>query len=163
MIKHGPIQTYYHRSHKDALIKSHLEPISKFVTKGIADATQSITLDLQKCDVKGAKRFDGQKCVIAKALTRVFKPDAVAVGRSRAYVVIKGLAIRFNTASASQKTLEEFDDRGRAHLIPVKLLKVCKSQRLGSKQKTHTDADKPVKRARARKIGVRAAGGGIAT
>lgn len=158
MIKHGPVYPYI--GNKDSLRNSHLFPVAKFVTKGIADAREDIQLDLQVCDIKGAKRFNGQQCVVAKALNRKFKPQAVAVGRSMAYVVIKGLAVRFNMGKSATKIAEEFDARGRAHLTPIKLLAVAESQKLRTrKSKVHTETGKGKKRMK--KLGVRATGGGV--
>lgn len=166
MIKHGKIHEFYS---KEGRIKSHLEPVKGFVTKGIADARESITIEPLRCDVKGAKRFNGQQCVIAKALTRVHKPQAVAVGRAYAWVVMKGLAVRFQVPAASRKLIEEFDQRGKASLAPIKLCAVHKSMRLGKRrdwkheyEKNRGDRAKYKTRKSTKRYGVRAIGGGIA-
>lgn len=161
MIKHGKIHPFHVNR---GVSKSHLEPIKEFVTKGIADAKENILLQPMACDVKGAKRYNGQQCVIAKALTRTLKPQAVAVGRSRAYVVVKGLAIRFNLPPAARKLVEEFDQRGRARNAPVELCQVPASQKLGNPMKrVAATVDRGgEKRKRTKRYGVRAVGGGVA-
>lgn len=164
MIKHGPIHKYLGKHKSEALMRSHLKPIIKYVTKGIADARENIVLTPQACDAKGAKKFNGQQCVIAKALTRIHKPDAVAVGRSYAYVVQDGLAIRMRMGDAARAVVEEFDARGRVKISPIKLLVPCKSQRLKKRaqQPPRVNTKNPAPKARTRKLGVRASGGGVA-
>jgi hypothetical protein len=162
MIKHGKIYPFAAKGS----VCTHLDPIKEFVTKGIADARENIVLEPLACDVRGAKRFNGQQCVIAKVLTRTLHPQAVAVGRSLCYVVFDGLAIRFGLPVASRKLVEEFDERGRARNAPVELRALTKSQRLGKRQspdtrKNRIHANEP-KRPRSRKYGVRATGGGVA-
>lgn len=159
MIKHGkihPVQTSGRPS-------THLAPIMKFITKGVADARESITLQPMACDVKGAKRYNGQQCVIAKAFTRVLKPQAVAIGRSLAFAVFDGLAVRFVVPADSRKLVEEFDQRGRARLAPIKLSRVKPSWKLGGDDRKRTTQVNRTgeKRARTKQIGVRAIGGGI--
>lgn len=161
MIKHGKVHPVSIKGRPNA----HLAPIIDFVTKGVADARERIVLQPMACDVKGAKRHNGQQCVIAKALQRVHKPQAVAVGRSLAYVVFDGLAIRFQLPVASRKMVEEFDQRGRARSAPVELAAISRSWKLGKPQardtRTERDRANAPKRARYRKVGVRAAGGGV--
>lgn len=159
MIKHGKIYPLRTRGRPN----SHLAPIMKFITKGVADAKESITLQPQACDVKGAKRYNGQQCVIAKAITRVHRPQAVAIGRSLAFVVFDGLAIRLRVPAASRKLAEEFDQRGRARLAPVKLEHMNPSWKLGGDGRTRTTKPNRTgeKRTRTKKIGVRVAGGGM--
>src|SRR5260221_12049570 len=107
MVKHGKIYKI------GSPHKQHLSPIMGYVTKGVADAVEDIALQPQACDARGAKQFDSQQCVIAKCLSRTLHPQAVAVGRSLAYVVFDGLAIRFAVPAASRRVVEEFDTRGR--------------------------------------------------
>src|SRR5258708_28869933 len=96
MIKHGKIyQVHGHH-------KQHLSPIMGYVTKGVADATESITLQPQACDVRVAKRFDSQRCVIAKSLSRIMTPQAVSIGRSLSYAFFDGLASRFMAPADSR-------------------------------------------------------------
>lgn len=164
MIKHGKIHKTYGR--KPMGRHSHLRQIQHFVTKGVADALEGIVLHPLACDVKGAKRFNAQQCVIAKALTRVLKPQAVVVGRSMAFVVMDGLAIRFEVPLAAREAIEEFDTRGRVHRAPIELRKVPASQRLTEKAQypeTRKMADRVYnpKMKRMKKIGVRAVGGGV--
>lgn len=158
MIKHGKIHPLESRGRPN----SHLEPIRKYITKGVADARESIKLQPQVCDVKGAKRFNGQQCVIAKAFTRVYKPKAIAIGRSLAYAVFNGVAVRFVVPIDSRKLVEEFDQRGRARLAPITLSKVNPSWHLGGDNRKRTPKfTKGEKRSRVKKIGVRAIGGGV--
>lgn len=158
MIKHGKIMSLKGRH----ISMSHLEPIKEFVKKGIADAHEKIVLLPKACDVKGAKRHNGQQCVIAKALSRTLKPQAVAVGRSLAYAVFNGLAIRFCLPKASREMLEEFDQRGRARSAPVELHAINQSWRYGARKRKATRAyPKNTKRNRTKQFGVRAVGGGI--
>lgn len=159
MIKHGKIHPIQVRGRPN----SHLAPILKFITKGVADAKEAIVLQPQVCDVKGAKRHNSQQCVIARAFNRVLKPQAVAVGRSLAFAVFDGLAVRFTMPNASRKMVEEFDQRGRARIAPIHLNPVNKTWRLGNPRKAASgkkDGSRPTKRYK--KIGVRAVGGGIA-
>lgn len=164
MIKHGKIHKLFGRA--KANTHSHLDPIKKFVTKGITDAKEPIVLQPMACDVRGARRFDGQQCVIAKALTRIHKPQAVAVGRSFAYAVFDGLAVRFQVPIASRRLIEEFDSSGRVRKAPIELRAVHPSLRLRLKRqspdKRKRDLEAEPKRKRARRYGVRAIGGGIA-
>lgn len=159
MIKHGKVHPLQTKGRPN----THLEPIMKFITKGVADAKESITLQPQVCDVKGAKRFNGQQCVIAKAFTRVHKPQAVAIGRSLAFAVFNGLAVRFTVPAASRKLVEEFDQRGKATLAPITLRRICPAWKLGGDDRKRTTTPKRTgkHRHRTRKIGVRAVGGGI--
>jgi len=161
MIKHGKI----HQVVEPHTPHSHLDPIKEFVTKGIADAKEALVLEPMACDIKGAKRFNGQQCVIAKALTRTLKPQAVAVGRSLAFVVIDGLALRFALPTASRKAVEEFDERGRVKRAPIELRPVCRSQKLRVKRAPRPRPENALRHAdkprRSRKFGVRAVGGGI--
>jgi hypothetical protein len=160
VIKHGPIHPFRGKG----LSASHLDPIKDFVTRGIADAKEKIVLKPMACDVKGAKRYNGQQCVIAKALHRTLKPEAVAVGRSLAYAVFRGLAIRFRLPAASRQLVEEFDTKGRARSAPVELLDINPTWRLKNPGRGESKPRKKssVKRARTKKYGVRAVGGGVA-
>ena len=156
MIKHGKIYPIH------GIAKSHLKPIAEFVTKGVADSKENITLTPKACDVKGAKRFNGQECVIAKALTRTLKPQAVAIGRSTAFAVFNGLAVRFLVPKASRLLVEEFDQRGRARSAPIDLCAPFKSQRIRAKKVGgNTGPAHQKKKSRMRPYGVRAVGGGI--
>lgn len=164
MIKHGKIHQFY--GHSTASEHSHLEPIKKHVTKGIADAREKVILQPLACDVRGAKKFDGQQCVIAKALSRVHKPQAVAVGRSVAYAVFDGLAVRFKVPEASRHLIEEFDSSGRVRKAPIELHPIQKSWRLGSQSRSGNKprkaaSSKQKRRSPTKKYGVRAIGGGI--
>lgn len=159
MIKHGPIQQI-----KDTGIsKATLLPIRSFITRGIADAKEGIALQPLACDVKGAKRFNGQQCVIARVLNRTMHPQAVAVGRSVAYAVFDGLAVRFQVPIASRRLVEEFDTRGKASNAPGSLTTVCKSWKLTKRITAPKKHKKKVgqKRSRIKHIGVRAAIGGM--
>lgn len=158
MIKHGKI----HPIIAERIPHSHLDPIKEFITKGIADARETVVLQPQACDVRGAKRHNGQQCVIAKALQRVHKPQAVAVGRSLAYVVFNGLAIRFKMPDASRKVIEEFDSRGRVRVAPIELRVVEPSWRLRAKRVPRVKTGRKTQtRARTKRLGVRAIGGGV--
>lgn len=159
MIKHGAV----HLVKTTGISTATLMPIRELVTKGVADAKENITLHPQACDVKGAKRFNGQQCVIAKCVSRTLKPQAVAVGRSLAYVVFKGIAIRFYLAPAAQRLVKEFDQKGRATNAPITLNAVFPSWGLKKRttSKTKSNNPHPVKRRRSKKLGVRAAFGGI--
>lgn len=160
MIKHGPIQKL-ERKGQGFNFTSHLEPIKEFVTRGIADAKEKIILQPQACDVRGAKKFDGQQCVIAKALKRTMKPQAVAVGRSLAYVVMDGLAIRFRMPTGAQKVVEEFDSRGRVRNAPIELSTIFKSWKLQAKRRQLSRANGKTHKRRTKKLQVRAIGGGV--
>lgn len=158
MIKHGKI----HKMQARGRPNSHLEPIKKFITKGVADAKEKIVLQPQVCDVKGAKRFNGQQCVIARAFKRAYRPQAVAIGRSLAFAVFDGLALRFTMPPASRKMAEEFDQRGRAQIAPIHLNPVSPAWLLGNPRKRprgKVTGSKPQRRYK--KVGVRAVGGGI--
>lgn len=157
MIKHGRI--YKFENNRGS--KQHLDPIKKFVTKGIADSKEKVVLKPQACDVKGARRHNPQQCVIAKCASRVLKPDAVAIGRSLAYLVFDGLAVRFYVPPISRRLVEEFDTVGRVRSLPIQLNPIFDSWKLGSRPSGSSKtkpSKKPLKRAR--KIGVRAVGGG---
>lgn len=160
-VKHGKIYPLHGKGHGNS--PSHLNPIQHLVTKGITDAHESITLQPKACDVKGAKRFNGQSCVIAQALKRVLHPQAVAVGRSLAYVVVKGLAYRFVVPAASRNLIEEFDQRGKASLAPVELRRVNKAWVIKSNRGSNQPARqrKGGKRKRLKHYEVRAIGGGV--
>lgn len=160
-IKHGKIYPLHTKGHGNS--PSHLNPIQSVITRGIADAHESITLQPKACDVKGAKRYNGQHCVIAKALKRILHPQAVAVGRSLAYVVVKGLAIRFVVPPSSRKLIEEFDTRGKASIAPLKLSAVNPSWSIKNLRGTGQPARKRKgeKRNRLKHFAVRAIGGGI--
>lgn len=160
-IKHGKI----HPFQKPGVSRSHLDPIAKYVTKGVCDARESVVIEPQACDVKGAKRFNGQQCVIAKALTRIHKPEAVAVGRAFAYIVQDGLAIRFKLTKFATKVVEEFDQRGRARNVPIELGPVPKNLHFGKKKQSadtrKTRDPSAPKKKRMKRIGVRSIGGGM--
>lgn len=162
MIKHGKVHPY-----KPGL-RTHLEPVSSFITKGVCDAREGIVLEPKACDVKGAKRFNGQQCVIAKALTRTQNPEAVAVGRAFAYVVVDGLAIRFKLTKQATKLVDEFDQRGRARSAPIELAAIPKDLQFGKKKQApdHRAGKGPrptaTPKRRMKRVGVRAVGGGIA-
>lgn len=162
MIKHGKIHKLYGKAKAGA--HSHLEPIKDLVTKGVADSKEKITLQPLACDVRGAKKFDGQQCVIARAFTRVYKPQAVAVGRSLAFAVFDGLAIRFRVPAASRKVVDEFDQNGRVRKAPISLFAIHPSWRLQVQQSSRTTTPNRTgeKRKRMKKYGVRAIGGGVA-
>lgn len=161
MIKHGKV----HPLKAHGRPNSHIEPIKDFVTKGIADAREKITIQPLACDVKGAKRFNGQQCVIARALTRTYHPQAVAIGRSLAFAVFDGLAVRFMVSKSAREMVQEFDQRGRSRSAPVSLLPISptSSWRLGRGLPPRIGpAGKPgAAKRRLKKIGVRAIGGGI--
>lgn len=160
-IKHGKIYSI----DKKQAIRTHLGPIKELVTRGIADAHESITLQPKACDIKGAKRHNGQHCVIAKALQRTLHPQAVAVGRSLAYVVVEGLAIRFIVPKASRKLIEEFDQRGKASVAPVTLSAVNPTWKMSAMRarRPKKQSGAVTKRARTKSLGVRAIGGGISS
>ena len=163
MIKHGKVHPIK-KGGNDGKTPSHLMPILKFVTKGIADAREKIVLQPQACDVKGAQRFNGQQCVIAKAFTREYHPKAVSVGRSLAYAVFNGVAVRFRVPTASRHLVEEFDASGKVKKAPIVLERINPSWNL-TKQRARKKVAKPkylkAKTKRATKFGVRAIGGGI--
>lgn len=166
MIKHGPIHKTYGRTPSSG--HSHLKPIRALITKGVADATENITLHPLACDVRGAKKFDVQRCVIARAINRTMKPQGVVVGRSMAFVVQDGLAIRFNVPAKSRESIDEFDLRGRVRRAPIELHKVTASQKLTTTHTEHTtprprDLGAEPRRKRMRKVGLRAVGGGRTT
>lgn len=154
MVKHGKIYKI-HGHHKQ-----HLSPIMGYVTEGVADALESVTLQPQGCDVRGAERFNPQQCVIAKCLNRSLHPQAVAIGRSLAYAVFDGLAIRFAVNSAARRVVEEFDERGRVVRAPIVLSTVPRSQALRASRPGPAGEGTRKKR-RVKKINVRAVGGGI--
>ncbi len=160
-IKHGKIYPLHGKGHGNT--PSHLDPIQHHIKRGICDAKESITLQPKACDVKGAKRFNGQSCVIAKALKRVLHPQAVAVGRTLAYVVVDGLAVRFSVPAASRKLIEEFDTRGKASLAPVELRRISKSWEIKNNRGTNQPPRKRGggKRKRMKHYEVRAIGGGV--
>lgn len=160
MLKHGPVHKMYGTG--SAHSHSHLDPIKDFVTKGVADSRQRIVLQPMACDVKGAKKHSGQQCVIARALNRTLKPQAVAVGRSMAFVVVNGLAVRFSLPKASTKVVDEWDEYGRVKKAPIELHPVAPSQKLRAKKAAPSREVTGAKRKRMKKIGVRAVGGGIA-
>jgi hypothetical protein len=159
MIKHGKI--YPLNGHH-----SHLDPIREFVTKGVADAKEKIVLEPRACDVRGAKRFNGQQCVIAKALTRTAKPEAVAIGRNAAFAVFDGLAIRFAVPAKSREVVEEFDEKGRVRKVPIELVPADKGNRLHKRQGVRglrtREGMEPNRRKYVKRYGVRAVGGGVA-
>lgn len=153
MIKHGKI--FQLQTHGRP--NSHLQPIIKFITKGVADSREKIVLQPQVCDVKGAKRHNGQQCVIAKAFNRTHKPQAVAIGRALAFAVFDGLAIRFTMPPASRRMVEEFDQRGRARIAPIHLNPVNPTWRLGNMRKVPAGKKNgSAPQRRYKKIGVRA-------
>ena len=165
VIKHGKIHKLY--GGIQGRTNSHLEPIKEFVKKGIADAREAVVLQPCAADVKGAKRFNGQQCVIARALTREHHPEAVAVGRSFAYAVFKGLAVRFKVPAASRQLIEEFDSQGRVKKAPIELAPVPPSLRF-TKRKDHKpeyderrDRSKTKRKSPMKRYGVRAIGGGV--
>jgi hypothetical protein len=155
MVKHGKIYKV-HGHHKQ-----HLSPIMGYVRKGIADAVESITLQPEACDIRGAKRFDGQQCVIARSVSRLLHPQAVAVGRSLAYAVFDGLAIRFIMSNSSRRAVEEFDERGRIVRAPIVLGAIPASQTLAALRKKGGNGKSTGLKRRAKKVQVRAVGGGI--
>lgn len=159
-IKHGKLYPLHGKGHGNT--PSHLDPIEHHITRGITDAHESITLQPKACDVKGAKRFNGQSCVIAKALKRVLHPQAVAVGRTLAYVVVNGLAFRFQVPLSSRKLIEEFDTRGKASLAPVELRRVNKSWEIKNNRSAGQGPRKRKGGTRKHlKYSVRAIGGGV--
>lgn len=161
MIKHGKI----HKLKNVGRPNSHLQPIMNLVTKGVADAKESIELQPKACDVKGAKRFNGQQCVIARAFSRTHHPQAVAIGRSLAFAVFDGLAIRFTVPPESRRLIEEFDQRGKSSLAPIRLAAVNKTWRLDAKRSqanVNFGSGNAKKKSRTRKYGIRAIGGGVA-
>lgn len=154
MIKYGKI--YKVVGHH----KQHLSPIMGYVTRGVADAIESVTLESQSCDVRGAERLNPQQCVIAKCLNRSLHPQAIAIGRSLAYAVFDGLAIRFSVGDAARKVIEEFDERGRVVRAPIVLSVPPRSQRLRALRAGGKGRNPGLKR-RMKKLNVRAVGGGI--
>lgn len=163
MIKHGKVHPIK-KGGNNGKTPSHIAPIIRFVTKGIADAREKIVLQPQACDVKGAQRFNGQQCVIARAFQREHKPQAVAVGRSLAYAVFNGLAVRFRVPTASRHLVEEFDATGKVKKAPIILDKMNASWNLTKQRartQTHDRKKKKPKIKRTPHYGVRAIGGGI--
>lgn len=153
MVKHGKVYKAY-TSHRQ-----HLTPIMKYVKRGLADAKEDIVLQPEAQDARGAKRYNGQRCVIAKCINRQLKPEAVAVGRSLAYAVIDGLAIRFFVNTSARKTVEEFDERGHVKRKPIILSAVPKSQLIqNNRARGGTGRSKTGKHKQ--KAGIRAVGGG---
>lgn len=155
MVKHGKIYKIYGNH------KQHLSPIMGYVTEGVADATESVTLEPQACDVRGAERFNPQQCVIAKCLNRSLHPQAIAIGRSLAYAVFDGLAIRFVVRNAARKVVEEFDERGRVVRAPIVLSVPPRSQKLRAPYTGGNRGRNPGLKRRMKKLNVRAVGGGI--
>lgn len=154
MVKHGKVYKAY-TSHRQ-----HLTPIMKYVKRGLADAKEDIVLQPQREDARGARRYNGQRCVIAKCINRQLKPEAVAVGRSLAYAVFNGLAVRFFVSSKARKTVEEFDERGHVKRAPIVLSAVPKSQLIqNNRARGHTSRRKSTGKPR-QKAGIRAIGGG---
>lgn len=159
MIKHGKIYKVS-KTH----MTTYLAPIMEFVTKGVADAKEKVVLSPKACDVRGAQRFNAQMCVIARNLTRERKPEAVSVGRTLAYAVFDGLAIRFRMPHASRAAAEMFDQSGRVKRAHIELWPINKTWLLRTKQRgsgRRSGAKKGPKLERARRWGVRAIGGGV--
>jgi hypothetical protein len=154
VIKHGKIYSIHSKMLKN------LKPIQKYITKGIADSRENFVLEPLACDMRGSKRYDTGQCVIARGLKRVLHPEAVAVGRSNAVVVVEGLAIRFTIPKRSRDLVDEFDQRGKVKKAPIVLMAVTKSWRIGA-GKHKARGSKIPKQTRSRKYGVRAAGGGM--
>lgn len=152
MIKHGKVYKVYTRH------RQHLTPIMKYVRRGLADAKEDVILQPESSDVRWAKKYNGQQCVIARCLNRLFKPEAVAVGRALAYAVFDGLAIRFFVNTSARKAVEEFDDKGRVKRAPIVLRAVPKSQLIQVNRRRGGTGRSTGKHRR--KFGIRAIGGG---
>lgn len=151
-IKHGKVYKVYPRH------RQHLTPIMKYVRRGLADAKEPIVLQPEACDVRGAKKYNGQQCVVARCLNRLLKPEAVAVGRAMAYAVFDGLAIRFFVNTSARRAVEEFDEKGRVKRAPIVLAAVPKSQLIqNNRRRGGTERSTGKHR---RKFGIRAIGGG---
>lgn len=161
MIKHGPIMKKYGKT--QIAKHSHLAAIAEYVTKGICDAKENVVIQPQACDVKGAKQFSSQHCVIARAFNRTFKPEAIAVGRSTAFAVFNGLAVRFLLRKATTKLVDEFDLKGRVRRAPFTLFAANPANTLvGKDKKQHMKKTKSKEKAkRIRRLNVRAVGGGV--
>lgn len=152
MVKHGKVYKVFTKH------RQHLTPIMKYVRRGLADAKESITLQPESCDARGAKRYNSQQCVIARCFNRVYKPEAIAVGRNLAYAVFDGLAIRFFVNNSARKAVEMFDEKGLVKRAQIVLSAVPKSQLVQANRArggTSRGTGKHRKRA-----GVRAIGGG---
>lgn len=156
MIKHGKIHPFIKRG------ATHLEPVREYITKGIADATAKISLQPERCDIRGAKRRNGQQCVVARVINRKIHPDAVAVGRAYTWIIVDGVGIRFRNPQTLTKYIEVFDEHGKASTMPVELWPITPNGRLRCKQ-IRSSKPRPAKTRRPvmKKIGVRAIGGGM--
>lgn len=147
--------------------QKQLDPIRKFITKGVADAKDSLTLTTKACDAQGAKQFNPQHCVIAKCADRTLHPKAISVCRSAAYLVFNGVAIRYVVAGNTVGFIDRFDQDGVTIHRPVVLSAPSKTARIGAPHPAGgTDATKPDRKrkknkpARVVKMGVRALNGG---
>jgi hypothetical protein len=153
-IQHGKVYKVYTRH------RQHLTPIMKYVRRGLADAKETITLQPEARDCRGARRYNSQECVVARCFNRVYKPDAIAVGRNFAYAVFDGLAIRFFVNQRTRKAVEMFDEKGLIKRSPVILSAVPKSQLVQVNRKRGGTTRPRGTPKRRKRIGVRAIGGG---
>lgn len=161
-LKHGKLYKNY--ADLGARARSQLNPIQEYIRHGFADARQSITIYPERCDAVGAQKFNPQMCVLAKALKRVFRPSAVSVGRTSAWIIKSGIAYRFRLSQA--KFIDNFDRKGLVTHMPITFYAPTASAKLFTGFHEYEDGNNQRRKAKRKKknsmrSGVRTVNGGI--
>lgn len=157
-IKHAKVRSLDYMGVKS---RTQLRPIRNLVS-GIADALESVTLKVKPCDVEGADELNPQSCVVAKALSRSFSPEAVSVCRTVAFIVKNGVAIRFMLRDKNRELIDDFDKHGIFPHRTITLSAPGGGDRLGEPHRRRPGTgSRPQRRPKAIKIDVRALSGGL--
>jgi hypothetical protein len=129
-------------------MKHHMSAVSKVrkyfpkVTK-VVDSNESVTVSVNKSDVKSGRRNEPGSCALAKACIREFRADGALINIGFSYVIRGKTAVRFKTSNTVAREIVSFDRH--SDFAPGKdyrLQKVSPANRLGSRSPKPTGPKK---------------------
>lgn len=101
------------------------------VTK-VIDSNKSVTVSVNKSDVKSGRRNEPGSCALAKACIREFHADGALINIGFSYVIRGKTAFRFKTSNTVAREIVSFDRHSDfATGKDYRLQKVSPSNRLG--------------------------------
>jgi hypothetical protein len=130
---------------KSKKIKGHGNSVVSRVRKyfpnvtQVVDATDSITVSVQKSDVKSGRRNQPGSCALAQACVREYKADGALINIGFSYIIKGETATRYKTSVSVGREITSFD---RHHDFATgndyMLSKVSPASRLDRKRPGHS-------------------------
>lgn len=98
----------------------------------VADALQSVRIDVKSDDRKKAAPQDFTECAFAKAACRTFNADGAFIGITTSYLIFGDKAVRFHTPESVAREVVTFDRHQDFSTGTYRLSPVSKCRRLGT-------------------------------